>query len=39
MDEIDAVVHLGAARAREGLAHAEKLLVLLADQHASRCVP
>ena len=28
MNQVDAIVHLGATRAREGLAYREKLLIL-----------
>jgi hypothetical protein len=38
MNQVNAVVHLGAARAREGLADAEEFLILYLDQrYCSSC--
>jgi hypothetical protein len=38
MNQVNTVVHLGAARAREGLADAEEFLVLYLNQrHCASC--
>jgi hypothetical protein len=39
VDQVDTVVHLGAARPGEGLADAEELLVLEVDAHQYSDLP